>query len=136
MADLGLSQDVCQRIGVRVLKVGMVWPLESASMQQFADGLDEILVVEEKRQVLEYQLKEELFGWIGSGKKIPRVVGKFDDKEGGEWSIPQGNWLLPAHYEFSPAMVAKAVAARLLKFELPARRARRHRSASGVYRGP
>jgi indolepyruvate ferredoxin oxidoreductase len=119
LADLGLSQDVCKRIGVRVLKVGIVWPLESASMQQFADGLDEILVVEEKRQVLEYQLKEELFGWIGSGKKIPPVVGKFDDKDDGEWSIPQGNWLLPAHYEFSPAMVAKAVAARLLKFELP-----------------
>ena len=97
----------------------MVWPLESTGTQRFADGLDEILVVEEKRQVLEYQLKEELFGWIGSGKKIPRVVGKFDDKDGGEWAVPQGNWLLPAHYEFSPAMVAKAIASRLLRFALP-----------------
>ena len=69
--------------------------------------------------MLEYQLKEELFGWIGSGKKIPRVVGKFDDKDGGEWAVPQGNWLLPAHYEFSPAMVAKAIASRLLRFALP-----------------
>lgn len=119
LSDLGLTEAVCQRIGVRLFKVGMVWPLESAGMQQFAEGLDEILVVEEKRQVLEYQLKEELFGWIGSGKKIPRVAGKFDDKDGGEWSVPQGNWLLPAHYEFSPAMVAKAIAARLLRFELP-----------------
>ncbi|MEN4922506.1 indolepyruvate ferredoxin oxidoreductase family protein [Achromobacter spanius] len=120
LADLGLSEDVCKRIGLRLFKVGMVWPLESTGMQQFAEGLDEILVVEEKRQVLEYQLKEELFSWIGSGKKIPRVVGKFDDKDGGEWSVPQGNWLLPAHYEFSPAMVAKAIAARLMRFELPA----------------
>ncbi|MDF8360884.1 indolepyruvate ferredoxin oxidoreductase family protein [Achromobacter anxifer] len=119
LSDLGLSETVCQRIGLRLFKVGMVWPLESTGMQRFAEGLDEILVVEEKRQVLEYQLKEELFSWIGSGKKIPRVVGKFDDKDGGEWSVPQGNWLLPAHYEFSPAMVARAIAARLLRFELP-----------------
>ena len=118
LADLGLSPEVCRRIGLRLFKVGMVWPLESTGTQRFADGLDEILVVEEKRQVLEYQLKEELFGWIGSGKKIPRVVGKFDDKDGGEWAVPQGNWLLPAHYEFSPAMVAKAIAS-LLRFALP-----------------
>ena len=119
LADLGLSEDVCRRIGLRLFKVGMVWPLESTGTQRFAEGLDEILVVEEKRQVLEYQLKEELFSWIGSGKKIPRVVGKFDDKDGGEWAVPQGNWLLPAHYEFSPAMVAKAIASRLLRFALP-----------------
>ncbi|OZI31688.1 indolepyruvate ferredoxin oxidoreductase [Bordetella genomosp. 10] len=119
MVDLGLTEDVCRRIGVRLFKVGMVWPLEATGTQRFAEGLDEILVVEEKRQVLEYQLKEELFGWIGTGRKIPRVVGKFDDKDGGEWSVPQGNWLLPAHYEFSPAVVAKAIGARLLRFELP-----------------
>lgn len=119
LADLGLSEEICRRIGLRLFKVGMVWPLEATGMQQFAEDLDEILVVEEKRQVLEYQLKEELFSWIGTGKKIPRVVGKFDDKDGGEWSVPQGNWLLPAHYEFSPAMVAKAIGARLLRFELP-----------------
>jgi indolepyruvate ferredoxin oxidoreductase len=119
LMDLGLDEDVCRRIGVRLFKVGMVWPLEATGTQRFAEGLDEILVVEEKRQVLEYQLKEELFAWIGSGKKIPRVVGKFDDKDGGEWAVPQGNWLLPAHYEFSPAIVAKAIGARLLKFDLP-----------------
>jgi indolepyruvate ferredoxin oxidoreductase len=119
LRDLGLDEATCRRIGVRLFKVGMVWPLEATGTQQFAEGLDEILVVEEKRQVLEYQLKEELFGWIGSGKKIPRVVGKFDDKDGGEWAVPQGNWLLPAHYEFSPSIVAKAIGARLLRFELP-----------------
>jgi indolepyruvate ferredoxin oxidoreductase len=119
LADLGLTETVCQRIGLRVLKVGMVWPLESTSVQQFAENLDEILVVEEKRQVLEYQVKEELFGWIGRGKKIPRVVGKFDDKDGGEWSVPQGNWLLPAKYEFSPGMVARVIAQRLLRMSLP-----------------
>lgn len=119
LADLGLGEDVCRRIGVRLFKVGMVWPLEATGLQEFADGLDEILVVEEKRQVLEYQVKEELFAWIGSGRKIPRVVGKFDDKDGGEWAVPQGNWLLPAHYEFSPSIVAKVIGARLLRMALP-----------------
>src|SRR3546814_19732480 len=97
----------------------MVWPLEATGVRQFAEGLDEILVVEEKRQVLAYQLKEELFSWIGTGKKIPRVAGKFDDKDGGEWSVPQGNWLLPAHYECSPALVATARGPRLLSFARP-----------------
>ena len=120
LSDLGLTEEACRRIGLRLFKVGMVWPLESTGTQRFAEGLDEILVIEEKRQVLEYQLKEELFSWLRSGKKIPRVVGKFDDKDGGEWSVPQGNWLLPAHYEFSPAMVARAIASRLLRFDLPA----------------
>src|SRR5690606_19549845 len=68
-SDLGLTEDVGRRIGVRVFKVGMVWPLEATGVQRFAEGLDEILVVEEQRQVLEYQLKEELFSWLGTGKK-------------------------------------------------------------------
>ncbi|MEI2415273.1 indolepyruvate ferredoxin oxidoreductase family protein [Orrella sp. JC864] len=119
LIDLGLDEAACQRIGLRHFKVGMVWPLEATGLQAFAEGLDEIIVVEEKRQILEYQVKEELFGWIGTGRKIPRVVGKFDDKDGGEWAVPQGNWLLPAHYEFSPAMVAKVVGARLLRMALP-----------------
>ena len=86
----------------------------------FAEGLEEILVVEEKRQLVEYQLKEELFSWIGTGKRIPRVIGKFDEHDGGEWAVPRGNWILPAHYEFSPAIVAKAIAQRIGKLELPA----------------
>ena len=119
LLDLGLTTEVCQQIGLRLFKVGMVWPLESTGLLSFAENLDEILVVEEKRQMLEYQVKEELFSWIGRGKKIPRVVGKFDDKDGGEWAVPQSPWLLPAHYEFSPAMVARAIATRLLRLELP-----------------
>ena len=120
LLDLGLTPEVCRHIGLRLFKVGMVWPLEASGLQTFAENLDEILVVEEKRQILEYQVKEELFAWIGTHKKIPRVVGKFDDKDGGEWAVPQGNWLLPAHYEFSPAIVATAIGQRLLKFDLPA----------------
>ncbi len=119
LADLGLDEATCARIGLRLFKCGMVWPLEAHSIRDFAEGLEEILVVEEKRQLVEYQLKEELFSWIGSGKRVPRVIGKFDEKDGGEWAVPQGNWILPAHYEFSPAIVAKAIAQRIGKLELP-----------------
>jgi indolepyruvate ferredoxin oxidoreductase len=119
LADLGLDEAACRRVGIRLFKCGMVWPLEAQTISEFAEGLTEILVIEEKRQVVEYQLKEELFQWLGSGKRVPRVIGKFDQKDGGEWAVPQGNWILPAHYEFSPAIVAKAIAARIGKLELP-----------------
>ena len=119
LLDLGLDETTCRQIGIRLFKCAMVWPLEAQSIGEFADGLTEILVIEEKRQVIEYQLKEELFQWVGRGKKIPRVIGKFDEKDGGEWAVPQGNWILPAHYELSPAIVAKAIAARIGKLELP-----------------
>src|SRR3982075_160434 len=97
LADLGIDERVASDIGLRVYKVAMSWPLEPQGARRFADGLEEILVVEEKRQVIEYQIKEELYNWR-EGLRPPRVVGKFDDN--GEWSIaegkPAGNWLLPA----------------------------------------
>ena len=119
LVDLGLDDETCARIGIRLYKVGCVWPLEAQGAQAFARGLDEILVIEEKRQILEYAIKEELYNWPDGQR--PRVFGKFDEKDGagGEWSVPMGNWLLPAHYELSPALIAKAIATRLDKFELP-----------------
>ncbi|CAG2158961.1 indolepyruvate ferredoxin oxidoreductase family protein [Cupriavidus numazuensis] len=119
LADLGLDDDTCQRIGIRVYKVGCVWPLEAHGAREFATGLEEILVVEEKRQILEYALKEELYNWREDVR--PKVYGKFDQRgnDGGEWSVPRGNWLLPAHYELSPALIAKAIARRLEHFDLP-----------------
>ncbi len=114
LEDLGLDREACARLGIRVFKCGVVWPLESATVREFATGLDEILVVEEKRQVMEYALKEELYNWRDDVR--PRVYGKFDEKDGrgGEWAMPQGQWLLPALYELSPAIIAKAIAGRLL----------------------
>src|SRR6195256_6347399 len=105
LADLGIDEALARDAGIRVYKVGMSWPLEPQGARRFAEGLEEILVVEEKRQVIEYQIKEELYNWR-EGMRAPRVVGKFDDN--GEWSIaegkPAGNWLLPAHYELSAAL--------------------------------
>jgi indolepyruvate ferredoxin oxidoreductase len=64
-----------------------------------AQGLDEILVVEEKRQIVEYQLKEQLYNWRDDVR--PRVIGKFDEK--GEWVAPRGEWLLTSKADFSVA---------------------------------
>ncbi len=116
LADLGIDEQIAREVGIRVYKVAMTWPLEPQGARRFADGLEEILVVEEKRQVIEYQIKEELYEWR-EGERPPRVVGKFDDN--GEWSIaagqPSGNWLLPAHYELSPALIVRALANRFAK---------------------
>src|SRR6266540_3259234 len=93
LADLGIDERVAADAGIRLYKVAMSWPLEPLGARRFAEGLEEILVVEEKRQVIEYQIKEELYNWR-EGMRPPRVVGKFDDN--GEWSIaegqPAGNW--------------------------------------------
>src|SRR5712691_2513923 len=119
LADLGIDERVAADAGIRLYKVAMSWPLEPLGARRFAEGLEEILVVEEKRQVIEYQIKEELYNWR-EGMRAPRVVGKFDDN--GEWSVaegqPAGNWLLPAHYELSPALIAKALANRFAKLGL------------------
>ena len=122
--DLGLSPQRCAEIGLRVYKVGMVWPLDAVGIRDFAKGLQEILVIEEKRQLVEYQIKEELYAWREDVR--PKVYGKFDERlaedgrEGGEWSLPQGNWLLPSHYELDPALIALAIAKRLRHMQLPA----------------
>src|SRR5450830_105731 len=116
LADLGIDEQVAKEIGIRLYKIGMTWPLESEGVREFATGLEEILVVEEKRQILEYALKEELYNWEDSVR--PRVVGKFDDS--GEWSnlhgSGHGEWLLPATYELSPAQIARAIASRITRY--------------------
>ncbi len=119
LADLGLDDATCRAIGLRLHKVNVVWPLEASITRDFATGLQEILVVEEKRQVIEYQLKEELYNWRADVR--PNVLGKFDEPEGdatgGEWSRPNpsDNWLLRAKADLTPAIIAKAIAKRLKK---------------------
>ena len=119
LSDLGLDDDTCRAIGLRLHKVNVVWPLDATITRNFAQGLQEILVVEEKRQVIEYQVKEELYNWRADVR--PNVLGKFDevdgDNSGGEWSIsnPSQNWLLRAKADLTPALIAKAISKRLRK---------------------
>jgi indolepyruvate ferredoxin oxidoreductase len=124
LADLGLDDDDCRRLGVRLHKVGVVWPLEAQITREFATGLREILVIEEKRQVIEYQLKEELYNWRADVR--PNVLGKFTDVEGdfsgGEWSMPNpsANTLLRANADLTPALIAKAIAQRIKRMGVDA----------------
>ena len=124
LVDLGLDDAVCRQLGIRVHKVNVVWPLEASITRDFAQGLQEILVVEEKRQVIEYQLKEELYNWRPDVR--PNVLGKFDeqpgDDSGGEWSMPNPsqNWLLRPKADLTPAIIAQAIAKRLKKLGVPA----------------
>ncbi len=119
--DLGIDAQTAADIGLRLYKVGMPWPLEADGVRHFAEGLEEILVVEEKRQIIEYQLKEQLYNWTDvNGRDVrPRVVGKFD--ETGEWPAPHHAWLLPPTAELTPAIVARAIAARIGRFHTSAR---------------
>ncbi|MBP7423582.1 MAG: indolepyruvate ferredoxin oxidoreductase family protein, partial [Sulfuritalea sp.] len=114
--DMGIDEAYAAEIGLRLFKVGMPWPLEADSVRRFAAGLEEILVVEEKRQIIEYQLKEMLYNWTDeSGRDVrPRIVGKYD--ETGEWPLPEHRWLLPPTAELTPAIVARAIAARVGRF--------------------
>src|SRR5450631_1736742 len=124
LEDLGITEADAAEIGIRVYKVAMPWPLEPEGVRQFAEGLEEILVVEEKRQIVEYQLKEQLYNWRTDVR--PRVVGKFDEK--GEWMRPHGDWLLPATSELTPAMVARVIAQRMEKMDLHPRTMEKVRS--------
>ena len=103
--DLGIDEAHAAELGIRVYKVGMSWPLEREGIRRFAEGLEEILVVEEKRAVIENQLKEQLYNWREDVR--PRVVGKFDEHR---------EWILPSTSELSPATIAKAIAARIARF--------------------
>ena len=112
LEELGISESNAAQVGIRLFKVSMPWPLEPDGIREFSRGLDEILVVEEKRQMVEYQLKEQLYNWDPEVR--PRIVGKFDDK--GEWVHPRGEWLLPAKADFSVAQIARVIAARIARF--------------------
>jgi indolepyruvate ferredoxin oxidoreductase len=105
LEDLGIDEALAAQIGLRVYKVGMSWPLEPLSTNEFAQGLEEILVVEEKRSIIEDQLTGQLYNSPVSHR--PRVFGEFDEN---------GRDLLPNLGELTPAMVARAIADRIHRF--------------------
>ena len=105
LEDMGITEAIGAAIGLRVFKVGMPWPLEPRLTHDFAEGLEEILVVEEKRSIIEDQLTSQLYNYpVGSR---PRVVGEFDE---------HGRDLLPNVGELTPAMIALVIADRIRRF--------------------
>jgi indolepyruvate ferredoxin oxidoreductase len=100
--ELGIGAAEAAEVGLRLYKVAMPWPLEPDGVRHFADGLQEVLVVEEKRAVIETQLKEQLYNWPADRR--PRVIGKFDEA---------GTWILPSNGELAPSEIARVIARRL-----------------------
>ena len=98
LAALGIDAERAEELGIRLYKVGLVWPLEPQRLAEFADGLEQILVVEEKRPVIEDQIKTLLFNLADAQR--PRVIGKTD---------LEGKTLLSALGEISTLSVANAV---------------------------
>ena len=102
---LGIDEQLAAEIGLRVFKVGMVWTLETEGMRRFATGLEEILVVEEKRALIESQLKDVLYHAPADAR--PRIFGKLDEHE---------KPLLPPCGELTPTRIARVIARRIERF--------------------
>jgi len=105
LRDLGIDDEQAADIGLTVYKVGMPWPLDPQGIRAFAEGLEEVLVVEEKRALVENQMKEQLYNWDTDLR--PRIIGEFDD---------EGVHILPSAGELTPARVARIIAARIRRF--------------------
>ncbi|MET0659599.1 MAG: indolepyruvate ferredoxin oxidoreductase family protein, partial [Steroidobacteraceae bacterium] len=113
LEHLGIDEQEAARIGIRVYKLGLTWPLEPQGLHAFALGLEEILVVEEKRPIIEDQIRTLLYHWPDTRR--PRIVGKRDEESG------PNEWLLAPHGELSAEQVALVIAARLKRFYTGAR---------------
>ncbi|TCL01125.1 indolepyruvate ferredoxin oxidoreductase [Shimia isoporae] len=99
---LGLDENACRRLGIDIYKVGMVWPLARRDALAFVRGKTEVLVVEEKRGIIESQFKEYFYDWPGD--KPEKMVGKHR---------AVGDPLLPWTGELSPLQLVPVVAERL-----------------------
>ncbi len=101
--ELGIDEVRANDLGIRLFKIGCPWPIGQDVLREFADGLDLIMVVEEKRSLIEVQVREELYG----SRHQPIVVGKKDEK---------GDWLFPVHGALDPNDIAIALGERLLRY--------------------
>jgi len=103
LGDLGLDDARCEALGLRLFKLGCTWPVVPAEIHAFAKGLDLIIVVEEKRSLIEVQLREELYGSASQ----PLCVGKRDEN---------GEWLFPVKASLDPNQIGLAIGERLLRY--------------------
>lgn len=104
LAELGIDQIAAEKIGLRLYKVRMPWPLEPSGIRAFSEGLEEVLIIEERREIIEHQIKQQLFNWRADVR--PRIVGKFDEND---------QTFLPLSAALSTSRVARAIAARVLR---------------------
>jgi indolepyruvate ferredoxin oxidoreductase len=99
--ELGLDEVKCNGLGLRLYKVGCPWPIGRQDLMEFAAGLDLVIVVEEKRSLIEVQVREELYGTANQ----PVCIGKRDEK---------GDWLFPVKGALDPNDIAICIGERLL----------------------
>jgi indolepyruvate ferredoxin oxidoreductase len=99
---LGVDGAACRRLGIDIYKVGIVWPLPKNGALGFVREKEEVLVVEEKRGIIESQLKEYFYDY--PGHKPERMVGKRDEAD---------ERLIPWTGELSPRLMVPLVARRL-----------------------
>ncbi|MGB0958756.1 MAG: indolepyruvate ferredoxin oxidoreductase family protein [Halocynthiibacter sp.] len=93
---LGIDETEARRLGIATYKVGMTWPLDMESFKEWSEDLDLIVVVEEKRKLIEVQAKEAIF----NDRRARRVFG---------WKDDQGNDLFQTRYALDPNMIAEKV---------------------------
>src|SRR6266700_1675278 len=101
--ELGIDEVKCNDLGIRLYKIGCPWPISQRDLKQFADGLELIIVVEEKRSLIEVQVREELYGTANQ----PVCIGKKDER---------GNWLFPVKGALDPNDIAICIGERLLAY--------------------
>ncbi len=107
LRELGITEEVAAKIGLRLYKIGMPWPLEPEGVHQFAVGLEEIFIVEERREIVENQVKQVLFNWRDDVR--PRIVGKMDEHD---------KRFLTFAAELSVSSLASSLTERLLHLDL------------------
>ncbi|MGK8209383.1 indolepyruvate ferredoxin oxidoreductase family protein [Burkholderia cenocepacia] len=100
--ELGLTETALAAMGVAIYKVACTWPLEPESLREFACGLELLMVVEEKRSLLESQIKDCLYGMPNA----PAVIGKRDE---------QGRKLFPVEMSLNPVQIAIALGQRIAR---------------------
>jgi indolepyruvate ferredoxin oxidoreductase len=103
MDDLGIDEVKANQLGLRLYKIGCTWPIEPQGLREFARGLEMIIVVEEKRSLIEVQVREELYG----SQDQPICIGKKDEN---------GNWLFPVTGALDANDIAVAIGRRLIKY--------------------
>ena len=98
--ELGIDEVRAETLGLKILKVGVTWPMEPEGLKEFAQGLSKILVVEEKRSLMEDQIKSILYGM----PQAPEIVGKKDEN---------GMTLFQSQGALNPVQIAHGIGARL-----------------------
>ena len=100
--ELGIDEVKCNDLGIRLYKIACPWPISQRDLKEFSDGLELIIVVEEKRSLIEVQVREELYGTANQ----PVCIGKKDEL---------GNWLFPVKGALDPNDVAICIGERILQ---------------------